>query len=202
MAGAGRNRRVGLIALAGALFMLGMGFASVPLYRLFCQVTGFGGTTQRATAAEANGVQAQAVPISVRFDGNVSAGLPWKFGPEQVTQEMKIGERKIAYFKAQNLSDEPITGVASFNVEPELAGLYFKKVQCFCFNQQTLQPGHSIDMPVLYYVDPAILKDPETADIKQITLSYTFHKSADQSAAKAAAGKAASKALDPAAPAR
>jgi cytochrome c oxidase assembly protein subunit 11 len=196
------NRRVATYAAAFAGFMLAMGFASVPLYRMFCQVTGFGGTTQRANAAEAAKVQVAAQRISVRFDGNVENGMPWRFGPDQVTEDMRIGERKIAYFTAENLSDHAITGVASFNVEPDLAGLYFKKIQCFCFNQQTLQPHEKVRMPVLYYVDPAILKDPESAATTQITLSYTFHISADQSAAKAAPVKAASKTLDRAQAAR
>ncbi len=197
-----RNLRVGLMALTFALVMLGMGFAAVPLYRMFCQATGFGGTTQRASAAEASGVQVAAQRISVRFDGNVEGGMPWRFGPEQVTQEMQIGERRIAYFYAENLSDHAITGVASFNVEPELVGLYFKKIQCFCFNQQTLKPHEKVRMPVIYFVDPAILKDPESAATTQITLSYTFHVSADQSAAQGAPVKPASKALDPARTAR
>ena len=196
------NRKVATYAALFAAFMLAMGFASVPLYRMFCQVTGFGGTTQRANAAEAAKVQVAAQRISVRFDGNVENGMPWRFGPEQVTEEMRIGERKIAYFTAENLSDHAITGIASFNVEPDLAGLYFKKIQCFCFNQQTLQPHEKVRMPVIYYVDPAILKDPESAATTQITLSYTFHISADQSAAKAAPVKAASKALDRAQAAR
>jgi len=188
-----RNRRTGLIAAAGALAMLGMGYAAVPLYRLFCQVTGFGGTTQRVSEADAARVQVGTTPISVRFDSNTDPDLPWKFMPSQVTQEMAIGTRKMAFYTAENLSGKPITGVASFNVQPELAGNYFKKVHCFCFNQQTLQPGESVEMPVQYYVDPAILKDPEAARIKQITLSYTFHTSADQSQAV----KVAAKTLDP-----
>ena len=187
-----RNRRVALIAVVGALAMLGLGFASVPLYRMFCQVTGFGGTTMRATAAEASKIQVAAGAISVRFDANVDRDMPWRFAPEQVTQDMRIGTRKMAYFKAENLSDHPITGVASFNVTPEQVGKYFKKVQCFCFSRQTLQPHQSIDMPVIYFVDPAILDDPEAKDVQQITLSYTFHIAADDP----------SKALDRAGPAR
>lgn len=182
--------------------MLGLGFAAVPLYRIFCQVTGFGGTTQRASAVEAGAVKISGKTISVRFDGNVEFGLPWKFGPSQVSQDMQIGQRRIAFFTAENLSDEPITGVASFNVEPDGAGLYFKKIACFCFNQQTLQPGQKVEMPVQYYVDPAIQDNPDTQYIRQITLSYTFHKSPDQSAAKPSGGKAASKALDRASAAR
>lgn len=190
---ADRNRRTALIAASGALAMLGLGYAAVPLYDLFCRVTGFGGTTQVASAAQAAGVQVLGKTISVRFDANVEAGMPWKFAPQQVTQELAIGARKMAFYKAQNLSDKPITGVASFNVEPARAGIYFNKVQCFCFNEQTLQPGQSVDMPVIYFVDPAILKDPETANIEQITLSYTFHQSVNQPDA----GKQGAKALDP-----
>ena len=174
-----RNRRVGLIALAGALAMLGLGYASVPLYRLFCEATGFGGTTQRANEAQANSVAVAAKTISVRFDGNVESGMPWEFGPEQVTQTLRIGARKMAFFKAHNLSPKAVTGVASFNVTPANAGRYFNKVQCFCFNQQTLKPGQTVDMPVIYYVDPAILTDPDAKDIEQITLSYTFHQVVD-----------------------
>lgn len=197
-----RNRRVALFAAAGALLMLGMGFAAVPLYRIFCQVTGFGGTTQRASEGEAGAIRISAQPISVRFDSNIAPDLPWHFAPSQVTQEMKIGERRIAFYTSENRSKEPVTGVASFNVEPSGAGIYFKKIHCFCFNQQTLQPGQKVEMPVQYYVDPAILDDPDTKHIRQITLSYTFHKSADQSAAVPSGGKAASKALDPASTAR
>ena len=170
--------------------MLGLGFASVPLYRIFCQVTGFDGTTQRVSALEAARVKAISRIISVRFDANVEAGMAWRFTPEQVTQQMRIGERKMAYFRAENISNKTITGVASFNVQPDLVGLYFKKIQCFCFTQQTLKPGQVVDMPVIYYVDPAILTNPETARIQQITLSYTFHVSPDQSGAVEANAKA------------
>lgn len=176
------NLRIALIALGGALAMLGLGFASVPLYRIFCQVTGFGGTTQRVDEAAASAVKVTNQRISVRFDGNVERGMPWRFGPEQTTQAMKIGDRKLAFFKAKNLSDKPITGVASFNVEPEQAGIYFNKIHCFCFDRQTLQPGQEVDMPVQYYVDPAIIDDPDTRDVEQITLSYTFHQADEQPA--------------------
>ncbi|MDP3908131.1 cytochrome c oxidase assembly protein [Novosphingobium sp.] len=175
---ASRNARTGLIALGGALLMLGLGFASVPLYRIFCQVTGFGGTTMQVTEAEAATVQVAAGHISVRFDANVDRDMPWKFAPQQVTQDMRIGTRKMAFYKAENLSDKPVTGVASFNVEPEYVGKYFNKIQCFCFELQTLQPGQSIDMPVIYYIDPKILDDPDAKNVEQITLSYTFHVAA------------------------
>lgn len=186
------NNRTGLIALSGALAMLGLGYASVPLYRLFCQVTGFGGTTMRVSEAQAAEVKTTRQQISVRFDGSIDRVMPWRFAPQQTTQDLLIGQRKMAFYTAENLSDQAVTGVASFNVAPELAGKYFNKIQCFCFNQQTLAPGQKVDMPVIYYIDPAILSDPETKDIEQITLSYTFHLAADQP----------SKALDPAKVAR
>ena len=191
-----RNRRVGLYALFGALFMLGLGYASVPLYRLFCQVTGFNGTTQRVTAAQAATVKVAGATISVRFDGNVDRDLPWEFKPQQVTQTARLGERMLAIFTARNLSNRPIVGRASFNVSPEETGKYFNKIQCFCFTEQTLQPDQEVRMPVIYYVDPAMLKDEDAKGVKQITLSYTFHED------KQASAEAASKALDRAGNAR
>jgi len=171
-----RNRRVGIYAFLGACAMLGLGYASVPLYRIFCQVTGFGGTTQVADQAKAAGVTATGVPISVRFDANIDRDLPWSFAPEQTTQKLTIGERQIAFYTAKNNTDEPITGQASYNVEPEQVGYYFNKIECFCFTEQTLQPGQEVRMPVIYYIDPAFLEDPNTESVEQVTLSYTFHK--------------------------
>lgn len=172
------NRKVALYSLSMAVGMLGLGYASVPLYRMFCQVTGFGGTTQMATIAQAQAAEARAMgeTISVRFDGNITPGMPWKFYPEQVTQKVKIGERQLAFFIAKNESDKPVTGQASFNVEPDQTGKYFNKVQCFCFTEQTLQPGEEVRMPVTYYVDPAMLSDANAQRVEQITLSYTFFK--------------------------
>ena len=177
-----KNRNVGLVALAVAAAMLGLGYASVPLYRLFCQVTGFGGTTQVATEAEAATAASQAAsagapPISIRFDANVDRTLPWTFRARQVTDTVQIGQRDMAIFEARNNSARPITGTASFNVEPEQAGKYFNKIQCFCFTEQTLKPGQEVTMPVLYFVDPAALDDPNMEGVEQITLSYTFHES-------------------------
>jgi len=168
-----RNARVGMIALAIAVAMLGLGYASVPLYRMFCQVTGFGGTTMRSTTGIAPGEVAGKL-INVRFDSNVSPDLPWRFGPEKRVERVAIGAREMAFFTATNLSDHPITGTATFNVTPELAGQYFTKIQCFCFTSQTLKPGETVRMPVIYYVDPAILKDKEAGKFNEITLSYTF----------------------------
>jgi len=183
-----RNRKVGLIALGSALAMLGLGYASVPLYRMFCQVTGFGGTTQRVSEEQAAGVKVVNDTVVIRFDANVERGMPWAFKPLQVTDTVSIGGRDMAIFTAKNLSDKPITGRASFNVEPEQAGRYFNKVQCFCFTEQTLKPGEEVRMPVIYYVDPAILQDPEAKDIEQITLSYTFHPDAGQDIGATGAG--------------
>ncbi|PLK26582.1 cytochrome c oxidase assembly protein [Novosphingobium sp. TH158] len=182
------NRKVGLMAAGLALAMLGLGWASVPLYRLFCQVTGFGGTAQRVSEAEARKIEALNTTISVRFDGNVDKGLPWQFGPEQITQTVRLGARNMAIYTAKNTSSVPITGMASFNVSPDEAGKYFSKIQCFCFTQQTLKPGEEVRMPVTYYVDPAILEDDVAKSIKQITLSYTFHEDRTSAANSGANG--------------
>jgi cytochrome c oxidase assembly protein subunit 11 len=176
-----KNRTVGLIALAVAAAMLALGYASVPLYRLFCQATGFGGTTQRATEAQAVSAAEQAASagapmISIRFDANVDRTLPWSFHARQVTDTVQIGQRDMAIFEVRNNSFRPITGTATFNVEPEQAGKYFNKIQCFCFTEQTLRAGQQVTMPVLYYVDPRALDDPAMKGVEQITLSYTFHE--------------------------
>lgn len=172
-----RNTRTGLIFLGVALGMLGLGYAAVPLYRIFCQVTGIDGTTQRASAAQASEVKATGNRISVRFDGNVATGLPWSFHPMQTTSSVMIGEKALAKYEARNNSAREITGTAVFNVSPVQAGKYFNKIECFCFTEQTLKPGEDVEMPVIYYVDPAILEDPDTKDIQQITLSYSFYES-------------------------
>lgn len=175
MEGARSNRKVALTAAAAALAMLGLGFASVPLYRIFCQVTGYGGTTQRVDEAQAATVRDSGRTMSIRFDANVERNMPWQFKPLQRTDTVSVGARDMALFWAKNDSDKTVTGTASFNVEPEQAARYFNKIQCFCFTEQTLKPGEEVRMPVLYYVDPAILDDPDNKDVQQITLSYTFH---------------------------
>ncbi|MEO6387212.1 MAG: cytochrome c oxidase assembly protein [Croceibacterium sp.] len=179
---ASKNTRVGVIALLIALAMLGLGFASVPLYRIFCSVTGYGGTTQRATLAQAASAQEMAKSaggrtFSIRFDANTAPDVPWTFEPRQTTDTIQVGERDMAIFDARNNSSEPVTGTASFNVEPEQAGPYFNKIQCFCFTSQTLRAGQQVAMPVIYYVDPKVLDDPDMKGVEQITLSYTFHRS-------------------------
>lgn len=171
-----KNRKVAIGAFAIALAMLGLGYASVPLYRLFCQVTGFGGTPQIASEAQAATMNPSENEISIRFDSNTAPGLSWSFEPEKVTEMTRMGERRIAFFVARNNSDQPLTGQATYNVEPEQTAPYFNKIQCFCFTEQTLQPGEEVRMPVIYYVDPAIMDDENARNVEQITLSYTFHK--------------------------
>ncbi|BBD99822.1 cytochrome c oxidase assembly protein [Sphingobium amiense] len=169
-----RNRRTMMAAALVGLTMLALGFASVPLYRIFCERTGFGGTTQRAEAASHVKV-AYGHTMSIRFDSNVAPGMPWQFRPEHPTQTITVGAKNMAIFIAKNMSDKPVTGSAAFNVTPTQAGAYFTKIQCFCFTEQTLQPGQEVRMPVIYYVDPRILDDPDNKDTQQITLSYTFY---------------------------
>ncbi len=167
--------------------MAGLAYASVPLYRLFCQVTGYGGTTQVAAAAP--GVR-QARRITVRFDATVSPSLPWRFEPVARAVEVAVGEERLAYFSATNLSDRPATGMATFNVTPHKAGLYFKKIACFCFDRQVLEPGESVEMPVSFYVDPEIAGDPNLDEVKTITLSYTFFPAVGAAAASGRRGLA------------
>jgi len=169
---------VGLVAA-----MLGLSFAAVPLYRIFCQATGYGGVPQRAEAAPADVLDRT---ITVRFDANVERDLPWKFEPVQRVMEVRIGESALVFFKASNDSAEPVTGTAGFNVAPNVAGRYFTKIECFCFTKQRLAAGESMEMPVTFFVDPKIVDDEGTKNIPEITLSYTFYRSDDQSDVAAA----------------
>jgi cytochrome c oxidase assembly protein subunit 11 len=154
-----------------ALGMLGLAFASVPLYRAFCQLTGFDGTPLRAEKAPG----AVAGQIGVRFDANINADLPWKFEPVQETVRIAPGARTQIFYRATNLTARPTTGRAVFNISPQQAAPYFNKIECFCFSEQTLKPGQSVDMPVVFYVDPKIRDTIDTKDIDEITLSYTFY---------------------------
>lgn len=146
---------------------------SVPLYRIFCEATGFGGTTRRVLADTA---KVSDRVVTVRFDTAVAPQLPWRFEPVQREVKVHLGQETLVFFRAQNLSNEPIIGHATFNVTPDKTGPYFNKIQCFCFTQQTLQPHQAVRMPVIYFVDPKILDDPDAKDVQQITLSYTFHE--------------------------
>ena len=167
------RHRTALLAALGGLAMLALGFASVPLYRLFCEITGLNGTTQRADGDVVTASTGK--PVTVRFDANRMPALAWTFAPEQPEQRAVIGARNIAFFTARNESNVPVTGRATFNVTPTQAGSYFTKVECFCFTEQTLQPGQTVRMPVIYYVDPKMLDDSDARDIAAITLSYTFY---------------------------
>ncbi|WP_375398560.1 cytochrome c oxidase assembly protein [uncultured Sphingomonas sp.] len=166
----GANRTAMLLAFA-VCCSSGLAWASVPLYRMFCQATGLNGTTGRGIRAPG----ATDRQVTVAFDTNVAPGMAWKFKPENESETIDIGARDMAFFTATNTSDRTITGTATFNVTPAQAGVYFKKIQCFCFTQQTLKPGETVRMPVIFYVDPAILKDADASDIRTITLSYTFY---------------------------
>jgi len=166
-------RRTATFAALGVGVMTSLGFASVPLYRLFCEATGFDGTTQRRDGKLVQAVAGKTV--EVRFDANHVPTIPWSFEPEKPEQVVTLGEKNMAFFTATNHARYPVTGRATFNVTPVQAGGYFAKVQCFCFTEQTLQPGQTVRMPVIFYVDPAVAKDEDTKDIAAITLSYTFY---------------------------
>jgi cytochrome c oxidase assembly protein subunit 11 len=167
------NRRIVTACLVAFCAMVGVSFASVPLYRIFCQATGFAGTTRVAKAAP-DMVGRKAGEIYVRFDANVSPELPWKFEPLQRVIKVKLGEPVLAHFRATNEGDKDLTGTATFNVTPDAAGYFFNKIQCFCFTEQKLAAGQTIDMPVTFFVDPGIASDIEGKTVTTITLSYTF----------------------------
>lgn len=168
-----RHYTIAAVCSVVALVMVGASFAAVPLYRLYCQVTGYAGTTQRA---EKGSDVVLDRTITVHFDANVASDLPWEFQPAQHKMDVKIGESALAFYKATNTSDRPVTGTAVFNVTPEASGAYFNKVQCFCFTEQRLEPGESMDMAVSFYVDPKFVDDPDTDKLSELTLSYTFYQ--------------------------
>jgi cytochrome c oxidase assembly protein subunit 11 len=177
-----RNRNVAIVCSVVFLGMVGAAFAAVPAYRAFCQVTGYGGTIRRATSAPSETLERK---LTVSFDTNIR-GLPWTFAPEQRSQTMKIGETKIAVFKVTNNADHPITARALYNVTPDQAGAYFHKLQCFCFSDQTVGPHQTVEMPVLYFVDPKFADDINTKDVTDVTLSYTFFPATDVKSPKGA----------------
>ena len=173
------NRRTALALFAVVGGMVGLSYASVPLYQLFCQVTGYGGTTQVSDATKAVPAAMQGKTVTIAFDANVARDLNWEFRPEQRRVTLHAGEQALAFYSAKNNDSRPVTGTASFNVTPYKAGIYFTKIDCFCFTEQTLQPGEQVDMPVQFYVDPEFFTDPNTKDVREIVLSYTFHRAAD-----------------------
>jgi len=166
------NLRVVSICLGLVVGMAGLAYAAVPLYRIFCQVTGYGGTTQRSELLA--DVKVLDRSINVRFDANTSKGLNWEFAPVERQVSVKLGEQKQIKYVARNLSDQPVTGTATFNVTPQHVGAYFNKIECFCFTETTLQPGEKIDMPVVFFIDPDLDEEEVMRNLKTITLSYTF----------------------------
>lgn len=174
-----RNRRVALTCAAVVVGMTGLAFASAPLYDLFCRVTGFGGTPMRAESLPGS-VQPSEHMITVRFNADTGPGMPWKFQPVQREVKVRPGEEILIFYRASNPTARPVSGQASFNVTPEKAGQYFNKIACFCFEEQVLQPGQSVDMPVSFFVDPEMLTNPKTRDVNTITLSYTFFRKPEE----------------------
>ncbi len=171
MSRTGRVRATALGAIAVIAVMIGLTAAAVPLYDLFCRVTGYGGTTQRAEALPGSTAE---TTVTVYFNADVARDLPWRFQPMQRRVEIRPGEQGLAFYEAENRSNQPVVGMATFNVTPHKVGIYFHKIACFCFEQQTLEPGERVEMPVSFFVDPAMLEDPATREVRQITLSYTF----------------------------
>lgn len=169
-----RNKRLGLIVLGVVACMVALSFAAVPLYSLFCRAVGWGGTATQAERPATDQILAR--KVEVRFNADVDARLPWTFKPVDRTVTLQIGQEGFTSFIAENNGKEPITGTAVFNVLPEKAGKYFHKTQCFCFGEQVLTPGQKVEMPVLFYVDPALDHDPNMQDIEVLTLSYTFYR--------------------------
>jgi cytochrome c oxidase assembly protein subunit 11 len=182
-----RNARMGVILAGVVAGMIGLSFASVPLYRVFCQVTGYGGTTQVAETAP--GAAAGRI-MRIQFNSDVDPGLPWSFRPAQREVRVRIGEPAMAYFIARNLADEPTVGAAVYNVTPLKVGGYFDKIQCFCFDQQRLEPGQEVKMAVNFFVDPSLMDDRNLDDVKTITLSYTFFRQAGSEGKPKAGGDA------------
>jgi cytochrome c oxidase assembly protein subunit 11 len=181
MAAPRRNAAAAGLLLTVVAAMLGLTAASVPLYRLFCQVTGLGGTTQRASAAPGREIADRV--ITVRFDANTAPDLGWEFQPVQSSVTVHPGEEKVIAYRATNLTKEPLTGTATFNVTPAKTGIYFDKLQCFCFTRQHLDPGQSAELSVKFFVDPDIAGDPNTRDVDTITLSYTMCRAPSDGAA-------------------
>ncbi|WP_241671315.1 cytochrome c oxidase assembly protein [Dankookia rubra] len=187
-----RNRRTAIGVGAFVCGMLGLAYASVPLYDMFCRATGYGGTVQvGGPAAPGAAKDMPARVVTIRFNANTAPGLPWRFAPSQGPMQLRLGEEGMAFYQASNTAVAPVTGVATYNVTPATVGKYFHKTACFCFEQQTLEPGQQVDMPLAFWVDPQMAKDPATRDIHTITISYSFFRSlddADRSGALANAG--------------
>ncbi len=161
------------ICAATVAIMTGMAFAAIPLYDLFCRVTGYNGTTGVAVAPSSQILQRR---VEVRFDTNVAPGLPIEFTADQMSQNLRLGETSVAFFRVRNLSDQPVHAVASYNVAPDKVGRFFQKLECFCFRPRALAPGETADLPVVFFVDPALATNPDSEEVQQITLSYTYYR--------------------------
>jgi len=184
-----RNRRTAIAAFGVVAGMVGVSFAAVPLYALFCRVTGYGGTPM--IGGTAPGASAAAAPLTVRFNANTQPNLPWHFAPAQASVQLRPGEEAVAFYRAEGTGATPATGISTYNVTPEVVGRYFHKTACFCFEEQTLAPGQQVDMPLAFWVDPRIAEDPNTRGIRTITVSYTFFRTladAERAGALASAG--------------
>ncbi len=177
-----KNRQIAFLAFSVVFLMVALTYASVPLYRLFCQVTGFGGTTQVSESAPTLILDRE---VRISFNADIHKKLPWEFKPDQRGMTLKVGQTGLAFYTAINTSDTPVVGTATYNVTPLKAGKYFHKIQCFCFEEQVLHPGQSMQMPVQFYIDPKIADDPNLEDVNDITLSYTFFKAGSQELIKA-----------------
>lgn len=173
------SRTLAVLLAAVAAGMVGMSFAAIPLYRVFCAVTGYGGTPQIGPETSRSISDRTVV---VRFDADTDAKLPWRFAPQQKQVTLRLGEQQVAFYDARNDSAQPVSGIAVYNVTPDKIGKYFHKTACFCFNEQTLAAGQEMQLPVSFWVDPALAADPSTADVTTITLSYTFFRSLDDAA--------------------
>ena len=183
-----RSPWMALGVAAAGFMMLCASFAAVPLYKVFCQATGYGGTP--VIGGVAPGSAAQAVKIEVRFNADVNGGLPWRFAPDQNAVQITPGDQQVAFFHAQNEAKFPVSGIAIYNITPDKVAHYFHKTACFCFNQQTLAPGQKMEFPVSFYVDPAIATDPATREVHTITLSYSFYRTLDDAQRSGALAKA------------
>jgi cytochrome c oxidase assembly protein subunit 11 len=181
------NRVTGVVVAAIVLGMVGLSFAAIPLYRVFCEATGYAGTPKIGVAAAPGG---NGQTIRVRFNANTNPGLPWQFAPDVSEMTVPLGEDHLASYHAHNKANRTVTGVALYNVTPEKAAKYFHKTACFCFNEQTLEPHADASFPLSFWVDPAITRDPNTADVHDIVLSYTFYKALDDAEKSGALAKA------------
>jgi cytochrome c oxidase assembly protein subunit 11 len=186
------------VILCGVIFalMVGASYAAVPLYDLFCKVTGYGGTTQTAAAKPAR-IKEIDRPIEVRFDTNVAPGLALEFKADETRRIVNLGQTALAFFRVKNVGTEPIEAVATYNVTPHKTGIYFQKLECFCFQPRVFQPGETLELPVVFYVDPELADDLDTKEVEEITLSYTYYAKPDAERAPKTAGKRADLAPSP-----